>query len=211
MMSKYYDITVAIKDDMVVYQGDPDVLIEDFSSVKKGDPCNILKLQISSHTGTHIDAPYHFFMSGQTVDQIPPESLIGKARVILIRNEKIITKDIIKKLDLSGVERLLFKTDHSYLRDRYSRFRSNYIHLDIEAADYLASQGIKMVGIDSFSVENFESKDFLCHKVLLGAGVLILEMLNLREVEPGDYELICLPLKISKGDGSPVRAFLRSL
>ncbi len=210
-MSKYIDITIPIKDKMMVYQGDPDVIIEPFNSVDRGDSYNLLKIQMGSHTGTHIDAPYHFFKNGKSVDQIPLESLIGKVRVVLVRNEKVITATILKNLDLKGVDRILFKTDHSFLRDRYSRFRSNYVHLDIEGADYLANQGIKMVGIDSYSVENFDSKDNLCHKVLLGAGVLILEMLDLRDVDPGEYELICLPLNIFNGDGAPVRAILRSL
>lgn len=210
-MSKYIDITIPIKDRMMVYQGDPEVIIEPFNSVDRGDSYNLLKIQMGSHTGTHIDAPYHFFKNGKSVDQIPMESLIGKVRVLMVRNEKVITPNILKGLDLNGVERILFKTDHSYLRDRYSRFRSSYVHLDIEAADYLANKGIKMVGIDSFSIESFDSKDNLCHKVLLGAGVLILEMLNLRDVDPGDYELICLPLNIFNGDGAPVRAILRSL
>lgn len=210
-MSKYIDITIPIKDKMTVYQGDPEVIIEPFNSVDRGDSYNLLKIQMGSHTGTHLDAPYHFFKNGKSVDQVPLESLIGRVRVLLIRNEKVITANILKNADLKGVERIIFKTDHSYLRDRYSRFRSGYVHLDIEAADYLANLGVRMVGIDSFSVESYESKDNLCHKVLLGAGVLILEMLNLRDVDPGDYELICLPLNIFNGDGAPVRAILRSL
>ena len=210
-MSKYIDITIPIKDRMMVYQGDPEVIIESFNSVDRGDSYNLLKIQMGSHTGTHIDAPYHFFKNGKSIDQISIDSLIGKVRVLLVRNEKVITTNILKGMDLKDVDRILFKTDHSYLRDRYSRFRSSYVHLDIEAADYLANQGVKLVGIDSFSIESFDSKDNLCHKVLLGAGVLILEMLNLRDVDPGDYELICLPLNIFNGDGAPVRAILRSL
>lgn len=210
-MSKYIDITIPIKDNMMVYQGDPEVIIEPFNSVDRGDSYNLLKIQMGSHTGTHLDAPYHFFKNGKSVDQIPIESLIGKVRILLVRNEKVITSNLLKSMDLKGVDRILFKTDHSFLRDRYSRFRSSYVHLDIEAADYLANKGIKLVGIDSFSVESFDSKDHLCHKVLLGAGVLILEMLDLRDVDPGDYDLICLPLNILNGDGAPVRAILRSL
>jgi len=207
---KYYDLTIPIKNQMVVYEGDPPVSISSFSSIKKGDPYNLLNIQISSHTGTHIDAPFHFFQNGQSVENISLETLIGTVRVVLVRNEKIITKQVLQKIDFNGAKRVLFKTDHSFLRDRYSRFRSDYVHLDLDAAGYLVEKGIKLVGIDSFSVESYDRKDHLCHKVLLGAGVIILEMLDLKRVNPGVYELICLPLKIAEGDGAPVRAVLKT-
>ncbi|MCD4785494.1 MAG: cyclase family protein [Candidatus Eremiobacteraeota bacterium] len=208
---KFYDLTIPIKNKMAVYEGDPGVSVESFSSMKKGDPYNLLNVQMGSHTGTHIDAPFHFFQNGKSVDDIPLKTLVGPARVYLIRNEKIITKQILQNMDFNGVERALFKTDHSFLRDRYSRFRSDYVHLDLDAAGYLVGKGMKIVGIDSFSVESYSRKDHLSHKVLLGSGITILEMLDLKKVEPGDYELICLPLKIHEGDGAPVRAILRTL
>jgi arylformamidase len=158
-----------------------------------------------------MDVPFHFFQNGRTVDDIPVETLIGPAKVILIRNERTITRKSLQEFDLAGVERILFKTDHSYLRDRYLKFHADYVHLDIECASYLAGLGVKLVGIDSYSVEEFGSKNNLCHKILLGAGIVILEVLDLKDVQPGDYELICLPLKIHQGDGAPVRAVLRSL
>jgi len=210
-MNKYFDITIPIKNNMMTIEGDPQVTVSQYLSIRKGDPCNMLEIVMGSHAGTHIDAPSHFFMNGLTADKIPIDSLVGKARVFLIRNEKVITKKILMDLYLKDVDRILFKTDHSFLRDRYSRFRTGYVYLDVEAADYLVNKGIKVVGIDSFSIEAYDNKDNLCHKVLLGAGVLILELLNLRDVEPGDYELICLPLKIFDGDGAPVRAILKSL
>ena len=207
-MSKYYDITVPISSELAVYQGDPPVKIEPLSSIADDDPYNINKLEISTHTGTHVDAPNHYFKSGKTVDQIPLDTLIGTTRVILIRGHRVITRELLEKENLDGVTRLLIKTDHSYLLDRYSKFRSNFCHLDVDACGYLVSKGIKIVGIDTFSIEQFESQNHMCHKVLLGAGVVIIEMVDLKAVEPGDYVMTCLPLKVEKGDGAPSRIIL---
>lgn len=208
---KYYDLTISIKNQMSVCEGDPEVFVDPFLSILKGDSCNVSNVQMGSHTGTHIDAPYHFFKNGRTVDDIPLDLLIGKTKVILIRNEKVITEKILSGIDLKNVERLLIKTDYSYMRDRYGKFKKNYTYIDIDAAAYIVNQGIKLLGIDAFSIEQYGSEDNLCHKILLGAGVPILELLNLKDVPPGDYELICLPLKIFKGDGAPVRAVVRDL
>ncbi|MCE1248776.1 MAG: cyclase family protein [Firmicutes bacterium] len=210
-MQKYFDITIPIKNKMMVYEGDPEVELTPHCSIKNGDAFNLLHIKMGSHTGTHMDAPCHFFQNGRTVEDIPVDTLIGTARVVLIRNERVITRKALQNIDLTGVERVLFKTDHSYLRDRYHKFRTDYVYIDVECASYLASMGIKVIGIDSISIEEYGNSSNLCHKILLGAGIVILEMLDLKDIQPGDYELICLPLKIQQGDGAPVRAVLRSL
>lgn len=210
-MKKYIDITVPVTAGMVVYKGDPPVEFSPASSTKSGDPYNLTALKLSTHSGTHIDAPHHFFSSGKTIDQIPLDTLIGPVRVVLMRGMKSITTDALQKADLEGVTRVFFKTDHSYLLDRYSKFRTDYVHLEVEACGYLVARGMKMVGIDSFSVEKHDSVNYMSHKVLLGAGVVIVEMLNLKGTLPGDYNLYCLPLNLQGTDGAPVRAVLGPL
>jgi arylformamidase len=210
MMSKYLDVTVPIHPGMAVYQGSPEVNFTNSSSMKRRDPYNVTGISMSSHTGTHIDCPAHFFQNGKTLDDISLEILIGPVKVINVQNCKSISRKILEKIDFGRNERILFKTDHSMLRDRYSRFRSNYVHMEVDACGYLVQRGIKLVGIDTFSVDSFETQDYMCHKVLLGAGVVIIEMVDLKDVEPGDYSMVCLPLKILKGDGAPARVILQS-
>jgi arylformamidase len=209
-MSKYLDVTVPIHPGMAVYQGSPEVSFENAFSIKRRDPYNITGISMSSHTGTHIDCPAHFFQNGKTLDDLSFDILIGPAKVINLQNCKSINRKVLESVDLSGVERILFKTDHSMLRDRYTRFRSNYVHFEVDACGYMVQRGIKLVGIDSFSVDAFDSQDYMCHKVLLGAGVVVIEMVDLKEIEPGDYVMHCLPLKILKGDGAPARVILQT-
>lgn len=209
-MEKYFDATVSLSPDIAVYQGDPKIEFEQVSSIKKGKPFNLLRFNLSSHSGTHIDAPFHFFQLGKSVDEILPEVLFGPARVVTVRGRPSISRKILESINLDGITRVLFKTDHSYLLDRYTRFRSSYVYLEVDACGYLVGKGIRLVGIDSFSIEKHGSSDYMCHKVLLGAGVVILEMVNLKDIDDGDYEMFCLPLKIHKGDGAPARVILRT-
>ncbi|MFP4496841.1 MAG: cyclase family protein [Vulcanimicrobiota bacterium] len=210
-MNNYIDITVSITSKMIVYEGDPPVTITPFKSIKKGDSCNISELQLSTHTGTHIDTPFHFFQNGKTLDDVSLDSLIGPVRIISAMGLKAISRKDIETFDLEGCKRVIFKTEHSLKWARSSKFNKNYVYLEMDACGYLIQKGIKLVGIDSFSIEKFESPDCMCHKILLGGNVIILEFLDLRNVEPGDYELICLPLKIARADGAPVRAILKPL
>jgi arylformamidase len=152
-MSKYIDVTIPISQDMAIFRGDPPVELDAVSSVKKGDPCNVTGICMGSHTGTHVDAPSHFFSSGKTVDEIPLDLFIGPARVFQMRGHKSISRDLLESLDMEGCSRVLFKTDHSYLLDRYTRFRPDYVHLSVDACGFLVQKGVRLVGIDSFSVE----------------------------------------------------------
>lgn len=208
---KYVDVTVPIRPNMAVFKGDPPVVFEPVSSIKRGDPFNLTNISMGSHAGTHVDAPSHYFQAGRTVDEIPLDVLIGPVRILEFRGNKSVTRDMLLKSDLSDQQRILIKTDHSYLLDRYSKFRGNYVYMEVDACGYMVQKGMKLVGIDSFSVESMESQDNMCHKVLLGAGIIIVELLNLRDVEPGDYEMVCLPLNIHKGDGAPARVLLKPL
>jgi arylformamidase len=204
---KIYDVSVPISPEMPVYPGDPGIVVERKESITKGDPCNLTLLSMGTHTGTHIDAPYHFVESGIKVDQIPINLLTGRTYVVELTAARI-DAEVLKEIDLGEHVRVIFKTRNSYLWSG-NRFVEDYVHVTPEAAEILVESGIKLVGIDWLSIEQFGSKTFQTHHTLLGNGVVIIEGLNLAEVEAGDYELICLPLKIKDGDGAPARVILR--
>jgi arylformamidase len=207
---KTYDVTIPIQAEMPVYPGDPPVLIEPRLRLADGDLANVSCYSFGSHTGTHIDPPFHILDDGLTVDQIPLELLIGRTRVVQIGGGNEIDAESLREHDLSDAVRVLFKTRNSYMLDGLHQFVETYVHLTVDAAEYLVNSGIKVVGIDYLSVEKFGAERLDVHAVLLRNGVIIIEGLNLKEVEPGDYEMICLPLKIKDGDGAPARVILRA-
>jgi len=206
-----YDITNSIRSQMPVYEGDPSVEIAAWSSMLKGDSANVSFLHLGAHTGTHVDAPAHFIKDAAKIDSLPLDLLIGPARVVRVPEEATeIDRDFLAACDLNQVERILFHTRNSGFWNE--SFRKDFTHLLPEAAEYLIDQGIKLVGIDYLSIEKFHSGHHRTHIALLSNSVIILEGLNLSEVPAGDYELICLPLKLSEGagDGAPARAVLRT-
>jgi arylformamidase len=156
-----------------------------------------------------VDAPAHFLADGATVDELPLEILMGKARVIEVSVNEGIRRDDLEALDLADDLRLLIKTRMSGQLQKRA-FQEDYAYLTPEAAGYLAQIGIKLVGIDSLSIEKFGSEDYDSHRALLLAGVVIVEGLDLSEVEPGEYDMVCLPLRIAGGDGAPARVLLRT-
>ncbi|MCS6806632.1 MAG: cyclase family protein [Acidobacteriota bacterium] len=206
---KIYDVTVTLSSQTPLYPGDPAVVIERKQQLDQGDLSNTSYYSFGSHTGTHVDAPSHFVKEGITVDQIPPEWLIGRTRVIEFASGMAITAEHLQEHDLADVMRVLFKTRNSYLWDS-GEFVQKYVHLTADAAQYLVESGIKVVGIDYLSVDQYPCEEFTVHQTLLCNGVIIIEGLNLREVEPGDYDMFCLPLKIKDGDGAPARVLLRA-
>lgn len=209
---KIYDITLPISGNMPVWPGDPKVHITKRLEIRSGDSCNLSQLDMGSHTGTHIDAPYHFEEDGLRLDQLPIERLIGKARLFHISSIEEIGLDAVKSLRLNGVQRVLFKTANSdYWKSNMSVFVEEFIAITNGAAQYLVEAGIILVGVDYLSVEKFGNKGHEVHHTLLRNGVVVLEGLNLSDIPPGDYELIALPLKIKDGDGSPARVVLREL
>src|SRR5262245_12125169 len=208
-----YDVTVPIGTNMPVYEGDPGVKIEPWSAFAKGDSSNVSMLNFGAHTGTHVHAPAHFIDGANTIDKLPLEVLIGRARVIRVPDDSLeIDPQFLAGCDLSGVERVLFHTRNSAFWNGEG-FRKDFTHLLPEAAEFLVERGIKLVGTDYLSIEKFHSGHHRTHLTLLAKNVVIVEGLNLSEVPPGDYEFICLPLKIASGagDGAPARAVLRSL
>ncbi|HET9529064.1 MAG TPA: cyclase family protein [Blastocatellia bacterium] len=205
---KIYDVTVPISKDLVIYPGDPPVKIERKSVINKdGAKSNLSRYSFGSHTGTHIDPPAHFIEGGVTVDRLPLELLIGRARVVEVTASRI-DEAVLEEFDFTADVRVLFKTRNSYLWGR-KEFVEDFVHITPGAARYLVNEGIKVVGIDYLSVEKYGAEEPETHLTLLGGGALIIEGLDLREVEPGDYEMICLPLKVKDGDGAPARVVLR--
>jgi arylformamidase len=209
---KIYDITVPIRSTMPVYEGDPGVKIEAWSAFAKGDSSNVSMLNFGAHTGTHVDAPAHFIEGARKIDALPLEVLIGAARVIRVADDVTeITTEFLERCDLGGIERIIFHTRNSGLWS--DNFRRDYTHLLPEAAQNLVDRGVKLVGTDYLSIEKFHSGHHRTHLTLLSNNVVIVEGLNLSDVPEGDYELICLPLKIAdgSGDGAPARALLRTI
>lgn len=207
---KIYDVTVPLSPDTPLYPGDPDVVIEPKMRLSNGESQNLTFYGFGSHTGTHIDAPFHFIEDGSKVDELPLELLMGRTRVIECASGNQITAESLEEHDLSDAMRVLFKTRNSYLWESGKGFVKKYVHLTVDAAAYLVESGIKVVGVDYLSVDKYPSDEFEVHQTLLKNGVIIIEGLDLREVEPGDYEMICLPLKIKDGDGAPARVVLRA-
>ena len=199
---KIIDATRPLKNDMLVYPGD---VIPSFSQVDHGRYL-ISDLHLSSHTGTHIDAPVHYLKSGDTIDTIPLSRLIGRCRVIDVSDAgTLITAGPLSgKLD--GVKRVLLKTRFSGM----AAFTEGYPSLARDAACFITAHGIECVGIDSPSIESFNC-DGSVHRQLLGNGCIIIELLDLSDVPEGDYKMVALPLRLTGLDGSPARVILMNL
>jgi arylformamidase len=202
------DISLPIHSGMVLYEGDPGVEVTPRLEIAKGDTANVSLLSMGSHTGTHVDAPAHFIEGGATVEALPVDSLIGPALVAEVASERLIGRRDLEPLSLDGQSRLLLKTRNSALWAR-GAFTREFVALDLEGARYLTERGLRLIGIDYLSIEAFHSPGHPVHRHLLGAGVVILEGLDLSRVAPGVYELVCLPLPVRGIDGAPCRALLR--
>ncbi len=203
----FLDISLPIEPGMVIYEGDPGVQITPHLQIAQGDPANVSVLSMGSHTGTHLDAPAHFLHGAPTLDRLPLEILVGPALVAAVTADRLIGRKELERLPLEGHTRLLLKTRNSALW-ALGRFSRDYVALELEGAQYLVERGIRLVGIDYLSIETFHAPDHPVHRYLLGADVVILEGLNLVGVEPGIFELLCLPLPLSGLDGAPCRAVL---
>ncbi len=212
---RIYDVSVRLSETTPTYPGDPGIEIRSWKSLADGDSANVSLLYMGAHSGTHVDAPAHFIEGAGRVESLPLEVLIGEAQVVAVpENITTIDASFTATHCQPGRERILFKTRNSnFWSGENPVFHTDSTHIDLGAAEYLVSQGAKLVGIDYLSIERFESKTHETHLALLSKGIVILEGLDLREVGAGIYELICLPLRIAggSGDGSPVRAILRTL
>ena len=182
--------------------------LEPIKRIARGDSSNVSTLHMSAHTGTHVDAPRHFFDEGAGTEALPLELLIGRARVIEIDSRTGIAAEDLRAIDLSDDIRVLIKTHNSRLWGS-PEFHKDYVGVTESGAKHLVEHGIKVVGVDYLSVEQFKNPGAPAHHVLLGAGTIVIEGLNLRDVEPGIYEMFCLPLRIVGSDGAPARVVLR--
>ena len=207
--SYWIDISLPIHTGRIVWPGDPEVKIEKLLQIEKGDICNTRHLSCPVHVGTHVDAPLHFIDGGDGIETLPLSSLAGKARVIEIINKTEIPLDEIEGKGIKEDDIVLFKTINSakYLKEK--KFNENYVYLSTAATNYLVAKNISTVGIDYYSIAGVNSNLIECHQVLLGAGVTIIEGLDLSKINPGLYEFVCLPLKIVGSDGAPARAIIR--
>jgi arylformamidase len=210
---KIYDITIPISESVPVYKGDPTVKVDAPKTFAAGDGVNVSHLCLGLHTATHVDAPNHFIEGTRRVDELDLDKLIGRCRVVhLDDGVTAIGPEHLGELD--GVERILFKTKNSaFWNEPEKGFRTDFAYLSLQGAKALVLAGVKLVGIDYLSIEEFGSKDHAVHITLLEKEVVILEGIDLREVPAGDYELICLPMKYQggAGDGAPARTILREV
>ena len=205
---RIYDISVAITPEMHVYPGDPGASISPVVEIGERSHYALSRLVLGTHTGTHVDPPAHFFPNGITADQISLQALVGPATVVELLEGAAVTAAFLDEQGLPPrVERILFKTRNGALWEK-PKFQRRFVYLEEGAARWLVARGAQLVGIDYLSAEQFGARQPVTHWALLGAGVVILEGLDLRAVSPGDYTLVCLPLKIKGGDGAPARAIL---
>jgi arylformamidase len=211
MAGPWIDISIPLKSGMVRWPGDPEVRIERVLAIDRGDPCNVSSILMGSHTGTHMDPPFHYVRAGTTLDAMPLDATIGPARVIQIQDHESVKPDELERHDIRAGERVLFKTRNSSDAWQTDDFIEDFVYISLAGARYLADRGVRAVGVDYLSVGGYRADGEAIHHALLEAGIWIVEGLNLADVAPGAYELVCLPIKIQHADGAPARALLRPL
>lgn len=211
MASDWIDVSVTLKTGMVTWPGDPPVRISHALSMERGDPSTVSLLEMGAHTGTHMDAPAHFVRGGTGIGDIPLDASMGPARVIPIRDRTSIQPDELAEHSIQRGERVLFKTHNSEHCWDTDTFVEDFVYVSEAAAEYLVERQVRLIGVDYLSVGGFHADGVKIHRTLLNAGIWIIEGLNLKQVPPGQVDLVCLPLKILGGDGAPARALVRSL
>jgi arylformamidase len=205
---KLLDVSVPLAPGIPVYPGNPEFELQPVKRIADGASSNVSRLVLGTHTATHVDAPKHFFDDGPGADRLPLDLLIGRARVVEVSRRGGITANDLAAAALREDLRVLLKTPNSALWNG-TAFKQDYTYLTEEGARYLVEQGVKVVGVDYLSVEQFKKPGAPAHRTLLSSSTVIIEGLNLSEVEPGMYELFCLPLRIEGADGAPARVVLR--
>jgi arylformamidase len=207
---RIYDVSLPIHPGMPVWPGNPQVAKDVVKAIARGGSSNVSLLHIGTHTATHVDAPRHFIEGASGVDRLEPEVLLGKARLFQLPDVHHIDRRVLEKLDMKDITRLLLGTRNSTLL-KQQELDLDYAFVSEDAARYLVETEIKLVGIDYLSIEEYQKEGRPAHNILLGAGVVIIEGLDLTGIPTGDYELLCLPLKLKDSDGAPARVFLREL
>jgi arylformamidase len=207
---RWIDVSVPIYSGMVHWPDNPPVEVRRLKDMDR-DPtahCNVSAISMGSHTGTHMDAPLHFIRNGKPLDKMPLDATVGPARVAPIQNRTAITVAELEPLRLKAGERILFKTLNSKRSWKTDAFDENFVYINQEAAAFLAQKKVRTVGVDYLSVGGYKKDGRETHHALLRAGIWIIEGLNLSKIQPGTYDLICLPLKVMNADGAPARAIL---
>lgn len=205
---KLYDATLSIHEKMVVFPGDPPFKTEPVSRIQKGDDFNLTRISMGTHLGTHVDPPAHFIEKGATADQVSLETLVGPGVVADLKGCSQIDRCALEKASIVDTTRVLLKTDNGP-RLLESSFHQAGVYLTEDGARYLVENRVRLVGIDSLSIENPGNPGSPVHHLLLEAGILVVEGVHLLEIPPGEYEIFCLPLKIKGADGAPARIILR--
>jgi arylformamidase len=211
--SNWIDVTVPLKEGMAIWPGDVTIKIERRRSMDRGDAANNSAISLGVHTGTHMDAPKHFIKDGKSIDKLPLETSVGPARVIEIKDKISIKPEELKQHNIKKGERILFKTVNSLRCWQTDAFVNDFVFVTRDAAQFLVDAGVILVGVDYLSVGSPMDPEKAMrpdtHQILLGAGLYLIEGLNLTAAKAGDYNLICLPLKLMDAEGSPVRAILQ--
>jgi arylformamidase len=204
-----YDVTVPISNALPVWPGDPPVQLTAKSHQSRDEThtVRLTAIEMGSHTGTHMDAPFHMIDGGKRLDDFPLDTLIGKVTVIEIPSARSIGRTQLEAFDWSGVERVLLKTENSkHWND--NEFYEEFVYLEPEGAQFLVERGVRLVGIDYLSIDKFRSESHPSHFVLLRKNILIIEGLNLSAVPEGNYTIFALPLNLQDADGAPTRVVL---
>jgi arylformamidase len=204
-----YDISLPISPSLVVWPGHPSIGVTHSSHLDRGDRSTVSRLDLSSHAGTHVDAPAHFVPGAAGVDVMDLNLLVGPSLVVHCLEVDVISTGVLESLSIpAGTERVLFRTRNSNIWARNEQaFDENYVGVTRDGAQWLIEHGIRLVGVDYFAVAPFDDL-VVPHQILLGAGMIVVEGLDLSRIAPGIYRLVCLPLKIEDGDGAPARAIL---
>jgi len=205
---KLIDVSVPLDANLASYPGNTPFSLEAIKRIARGDSSNVSTIHMSAHCGTHVDAPRHFYDKGGDADGLALDMLIGRTRVIEVSSRAGIAAEDLAASDLNEDIRLLIKTSNSRLWGD-PEFHTDYVGVTESGAKHLVEHGIKVVGVDYLSVEKFRFPGAPAHHILLGAGTIVIEGLNLRDVEPGVYDMYCLPLRVVDSDGAPARVVLR--
>ncbi len=206
-----YDITLPLHSRMVVWPGDPEFRLWPVVEPDEDNPFTVSEMHLSTHTGTHVDAPRHILGQGPGVETLPLDVCLGPVRVVDVRGVSAVTASVLEGIGLEPTARLLFLTDNTVLGLVHdSHFHEDFVALTEDGAQWLVDRGVRLVGIDYFSIARY-GEEVGVHRILLAAGVVIVEGLDLTAIAPGEYELLCLPLKIVAADGAPARVVLRDI
>ena len=209
---KIHDVTLTLRPGMTTWGDEPGLEIAPHRRMARGDSANVSVITLGDHSGTHVDPPAHFIEGGATVDELPVDALLGPCVVIDYDGQGHVSADWLGRAGLpADATRILIKTRNSELwNDQTQKFTRDFVAVDASAARWCVERGVRLIGVDYLTIEpqGPEKAGYPTHRTLLGAGVVIIEGLDLRGIAPGSYDLICAPLKIAGGDGAPARVFL---